>query len=331
MDIRNIRELKYTAGQRLAEARDGKQILLTYSLISILSAFLVTLVNYCLDIQVNQLGGLGNMGIRSILTSISSFLPIVLNLALMCLELGFLAAMIRIGRGMYTSIQTLRAGLPRFWAMIRANLLIYIIAFALSVGAFYLATIIFALLPVSNEIVALLLPLLTAADPTTAILEAGVEAQMLDAMIPLLVIFGITALLMVVPMLYQYRMVNYVLMHDPRAGAIRALRESKKMMRRNRWALFKIDLSLWWFYAVSILASIVCYGDWVLEQFGICLQIPEWAAYFLFYVLFLLITFASNMLLKGRVGVVYAMFFDAVRPKEEENTNGVVLGNIFQM
>ena len=330
MDIRNVRELKNTAFRRLEEARDGKKILLTYSLISILSALLVTVVTYCLEIQVDQLGGLGNMGTRSILTTISSVLPMVLNLALMCLELGFLAAMIRIGRGMYTSVQTLRAGMPRFWTMIRTNLLLYAMIFALSMGAFYLATIIFALLPASNALLELMMPLVTAADPTAAVLEAGLEGQLMDAMVPLMVIFGIVALIMVLPMTYQYRMANYVLMHDPRAGALRALRESKMMMRGNRLALFRIDLSLWWFYGVSILASAVCYGDWILEKFGIYLQIPEWAGYFLFYLLFLGITFASNMFLKGRAGVVYAMFFDAVRPKEE-NTNGVVLGNIFQM
>lgn len=331
MDIRNIRELKNTAFRRLDEARDGKQILLVYSLISILSSLLVTVICYCLGIQVNQLGGLGNMGIRSILTSISSFLPIVLNLALMCLEMGFIAAMIRIGRGMYTSVQTLRAGMPRFWVMLRANLLIYMVVFALTIAAFYLATIIFALLPVSNEVMELMLPVVTAADPTAAILEAGVQEQLMDAAIPMMVIFGITALVIILPATYQYRMVNYVLMHDPRIGAMHALRESKKMMRRNRWALFKIDLSLWWFYAVSILATAVCYGEEPLAMVGINVALPDWASYFLFYVLFLGITFASNMLLKGKVGVVYAMFFDAVRPKEEENTNGVVLGNIFQM
>ena len=331
MDIRNIRELKNTAFQRLAEARDGKKILLTYSLISVLSALLVTVINYCLGMQVNQLGGLGNMGIKSILTTITSVLPMVLNLALMCLELGFIAAMIRIGRGMYTSVQTLRAGMPRFWVMLRANLLLYAILFAMTVGAFYLATLIFALLPASNALMELMLPLVTAVDPAAAVLEAGLDAQMMEALIPLGIIFMLTSLVMVLPVSYQYRMTNYVLLHNPRAGARYALRESSKMMRRNRLALFKIDLSLWWFYGVSILASIVCYGDWVLEMFGISLPIPEWAGYFLFYVLFLGITFASNMLLKGKAGVVYAMFFDAVRPKEEENTNGVVLGNIFQM
>ncbi len=330
MDIRDIRELKNTAFRRLAEARDGKKILLTYSLISVLSALLVTVITYGLNLQVNQLGGLGNMGTRSLLSTISSVLPMVLNLALMCLELGFLAAMIRIGRGMYTSVQTLRAGMPRFWAMIRANLLIYSMIFALSMGAFYLATVIFALLPASNALVDLMMPLVTAADPAAAVLESGMDAQLTNAMVPLMVIFGIVALIMVLPMTYQYRMANYVLMHDPRAGALRALRESKMMMRGNRLELFKIDLSLWWYYGVGFLASAVCYGDWILEQFGIYLQIPDWAGYFLFYLLFLGITFASNMLLKGKVGVVYAMFFDAVRPKEE-NTGGVVLGNIFQM
>jgi uncharacterized membrane protein len=248
----------------------------------------------------------------------------------MCLELGFLAAMIRIGRGMYTSVQTLRAGMPRFWAMIRTNLLIYAILIGLAVGACYLATMLFAMLPLSNNLLEMMLPLVNAADPTAITLDPGMEAQLMHAAIPLMILCWIASLAVVVPASYRYRMVNYVLMHDPRAGALRALRESKKMMRHNGWALFKIDLSLWWYYGVSLLATVVCYGNELLSLVGIEVPLPEWAGYFLFYVLCLAITFASNMLLKGKAGVVYAMFFDAVRPKEEENT-GVVLGNIFQM
>lgn len=331
MDIRNIRELKSAAAQRLDRARDANKIVLTYSLISILSALLVTVINYCLDLQVDQLGGLGNMGTRSILTTISSVLPMLLSMALMCLELGFIAAMIRIGRGLYTSVQTLRAGMPRFWPMIRASLLIYALVFGVTIGAFYLATMLFMLLPSSKAMTGLLVPFLNAADPTAIVLDAAMEAQLLEAMIPMMAIFAIFALVLVMPFVYQYRMVNYVLLHNPQAGALHAMRESKKMMRGNRLSLFKIDLSLWWYYAVSILATAVCYGDEILTPFGIRLPLSDGSRFFLFYGVYLAITFASNMLLKGRVGVVYAMFFDAIRPKEDENTGGVVLGNIFQM
>ena len=330
MDIRNVRELKNTAACRLDQATDLKKIMLIYALLNAVPAILVTLITFCLDLQVDQLGGLGNMGTRSILSTVSAVLPMVLNMALLCLELGFLAAMIRIGRGMYTSVQTLRAGMPRFWAMIRTNLMIYSIVFVFCMGAFYLSTMIFVMLPMSNEAMEIMLPVLNTVDPVTIVMEAGMEARLMDALIPLFVIFGIVSLILTVPQLYYYRMANFVLMHNPRAGAMYALRESKKMMRRNRLLLLKIDLSLWWYYGLNALAVAVCYTDRILAFFGVSLSLSYTAGFFLFYGLSMAILFASNMLFRAKAGVIYAMFFDAVRPKEE-NTGSVVLGNIFQM
>ena len=330
MDIRNIRELKDTAARRVDQAADAKKIVLVYSLIGIVSGLLVTLITYCLDLQVDQMGGLGNMDTRSLLSTISAVLPIVLNMALMCLELGFLAVTIRISRGMYTSVQTLRAGMPRFWAMLRAEIMVYAIVFALGVGAFYLATAIFVMLPVSNAAIDLLTPIVSTVDPSAMVIDPALEAGLTEAMLPLLVIFGIVALVLVIPVTYRYRMTNYVLLHNPGAGAMMALRESKKMMRGNRLALLKIDLSLWWYYGLSLLSMAVCYGGEFLALFGIVLPMPEMASFFLFYILSLGILLVSNLLFRNKVGVVYALFFDAVRPKEE-NTGGVVLGNIFQM
>lgn len=337
MDIRNIRELKNAAAQKLEQAVDAKKIVLIYALINVVSALLVTVITYCLDLRVDQLGGLGNMGTRSILSTVSTVLPMVLNFALLCLELGFLAVTIRIGRGLYTSPQTLRAGIPRFWAMIRTNIALYGLMFVLGMGAFYLATMIFVMLPMSGEAMEIMLPLLNAMDPDTMDPTAAlmgltpeVEAQLMTALMPLFVIFGIVALILVAPQLYYYRMANYVLLHNPRAGALYALRESKKMMRRNRMALLKIDLSLWWYYGLSILASVLCYGEEILAYFGIALPVPHAASFFGFYGLYLAVLFGSNMLFRGKVGVTYAMVFDALRPKEED-AGGVVLGNIFQM
>lgn len=330
MDIRNIRQLKNTAAQRLDQAQDAKKIVLIYALLSTVPALLVTVITYCLDLQVDQLGGLSHMGTRSILSTLSAVLPMVLNMALLCLELGFLAAMIRIGRGMYTSVQTLRAGIPRFWAMIRTNLLLYGILFVLCMGAFYLSTMIFVMLPMSNDAMEIMLPILNAVDPVAAVMEAGLEAQLMEALIPLFVIFSIASLVLVAPQLYYYRMANYVLLHNPRAGGLMALRESKKMMRGNRLAVLKIDLSLWWYYGLSVLATAVCYSEEFLAMVGIQLNMPDAVSFFLFYGLCLGIMFVSNILFRGKVGVIYAMVFDAVRPKEENN-GGVVLGNIFQM
>lgn len=330
MDIRNIRELKNTAARRLDQAAESKKIILIYSAISILSALLVTVITYCLDLQVDRFGGLSHMGTRSMLSSISAVLPMVLNMALMCLELGFMAAMLRIGRGLYTSPQTLRAGMPRFWAMIRTNLLILSFCFVVGMAAFYLAMMVFVMTPFSDAAMEILLPIVNSADPAMLVLEESVELRLMDALTPLLVIFGILFLALALPITYRYRMANYVLMHDPRAGAFAALRRSRDMMRGNCLALVKIDLSLWWYYGLSMLSMLVCYGELLLAAFGVTLPMSPSVSFFLFYGLSLAIVFVTNIFFRGRVGVTYAMVFDAIRPKEE-NSGGVVLGNIFQM
>ena len=103
------------------------------------------------------------------------------------------------------------------------------------------------------------------------------------------------------------------------------------MMRGNRLALFKIDLSLWWYYGLILLATAVCYGEELLELAGISVDLSAGVSFFLFYGLGLVVMFGVNMLLRGKVEVTYGLVFDTLRPKEEETSNGVVLGNIFQM
>ena len=333
MDIRNTRELKQTAFRRLEQAQEGRKILLIYALITVVSSALVTLITYCLDLQIDQYGGLSHMATRTMLSTVSAMLPLVLSLALMCLELGFMAAMLRISRGMYTSVQTLRAGLPRFWAMIRCSLLLMLRYMLAGMAACYLAMAIFTITPLSNGTVELLMPLMEeTADLSKGIaLDEALVWQLMEAMIPFFVLFAVLYLVLIVPIAYRYRMANYVLLHDPAAGAARAMIESKKMMRGNCIALFKLDLSMWWYYAASFLAAVLCYGDGLLNLLGISLPVSGDAAYFLFYGLFLVATFGINFCLRGKVETAYAMAFDSLRPKEEETSGGVVLGNIFQM
>lgn len=332
MDIRNIRELKNTAAQRLEAARDAKRIILIYACIITAASLLVTVICYCLSLKISQSGGLSNMGTRTFLSTLETVLPIVLNLAILCLELGFVAAMIRISRGLYTSPQTLRAGMPRFWAAVRCSLLLSMRYLAVVLGCFYLATMIYALTPLSNAAVEILMPYvseMTTLD-SSIVIDNATALQLADAMIPLLMIFGVLFLLAAIPMFYRYRMANYILMDNPRAGAFVALQESKKMMRGNGFALFKLDLSLWWYYVLGAAAAAVCYADLLLPLVGVALPFSSHVSYFLTYGVYLAAQFAIYWFFQNKVGVTYALAYEALRPKDENN-GGVVLGNIFNM
>ena len=332
MDIRNIPRIKRVADARLENAPHANKIVLIYTGIVIGLSLLVTVICYCLNLQIDQFGGLSNMGKKSILSTLETALPIISNLAIMCLELGFTAAMLRICRGQYTSPQTLRAGMPRFWAMIRCSLILslrYVIA---TFASAYLATFIFGLTPMSNAAMEILTPMMEGLNVMDAsiVLDDATLLLLMKASIPLFVLWGIFFAALAIPMAYNYRMAHYILLDKPQVGATIAMLESKHMMRKNRFALFKVDLSVWWYHALVMLANAVCYGDMVFAILGIELPFSGDAGYFLFYGMHIILIFGIYYYFRNKVGVIYALAYDSLKPKEEASS-GVVLGNIFQM
>lgn len=332
MDIRNIPRIKRVADARLENAPHADKIVLIYTGIVIGLSLLVTVICYCLNLQIDQFGGLSNMGKKSILSTLETALPIVSNLAIMCLELGFTAAMLRICRGQYTSPQTLRAGIPRFWAMIRCSLILSLRYAIAAFGSMYLASLIFGLTPLSDSAMEILTPMLEGlnAMDATLVLDDATLLLLMKASIPLFVLWGVLFAVLAIPMAYNYRMVHYILLDKPQAGAAIAMLESKVMMHKNRFALFKIDLSVWWYHALVMLANVVCYGDMVCAMLGITLPFSGDTAYFLFYGMHLVLIFGIYYYFRNKVGLIYALAYDCLKPKEAPSS-GVVLGNIFQM
>ena len=154
MNLENRKELRDTAKQRLEQAHIAAKIALIYASVIVGSSLLVNGLQLILDNQISQSGGLQNMGLRSVLSTIQTMLPIVLNFLLMCLGLGFTGAMLRISRGQYTSLNSLRIGFERFWVLLRATLLqggLYLLAI---MAANMISMQIFFLTPMSNNLMA---------------------------------------------------------------------------------------------------------------------------------------------------------------------------------
>lgn len=331
MDIRNISSMKATAAQRLNNAGQQKKISLIYAGITVASAVLITVVNYILGLQIDQSGGLSNMGTRTLLSTLRTMLPLALSMFLMCLDVGYIAAMLRISRDQYTSPNTLRAGFERFWPLLRYTILQSFIFIGIMFVSAYVAVQVFLLTPLSQNTMAILLPMAEAGilDPAT-IADDAIYGELMLSMLPALVMTGILYAVLCIPIMYQYRMTYYVLLDKPGMGAMAAMRESRKMMKRNRFKLFRVDVSFWWYHGLCFLASLICYGDDLLPMLGIALPFSETVSYFLFYALFLVMEFGIYYLIRNRVEVTYALAYEALKPEEPKN-DGIVLGNIFQM
>lgn len=332
MNIRNRKELKHFAAERLENVKDSKRIVLIYTGLIMGLSVLVMAVNYVLDLRMDQLGGLSNMSARAALSALQGVLPLVQSMVSTCLSVGFLAAMLRIARGQYVSPQTLRLGFDRFWVLLRCTVikgLLYTSGIFVSV---YAGIMVYMMTPWASEMMEFLVPYLEDVPliDATVVLEAAVYDQFAAMLWPAYLICGILAAVLLLPMVYSYRMAEYVIIDKPAYGAMMALRESKKMMRANRVALFKLDVSLWWYYGALTLASVLGYGDVILPLMGLELPVSDEVGYFLFYGLYLAVTAVAYYFLLDRVEVTYALAYDTLKPEEPKN-EGVVLGNIFQM
>lgn len=327
------RDLKNTACQQLQKAKNQKQIVLLYSALTLGISCVCTLIQFFLSSRISQTGGLAGMNSRSFLSAMSSFLPIVSAIAAMCAGFGYMGGMLRVARGQYASRNALRTGFERFWPLLRLKLLLGAMMLGFTLGASYLTSFLFLLSPFSKGFMDAISPALSG----SSLLSGGsltLDESALNAIYaasgPLIAIFLVVVLAFLVPMLYRYRMADYILYDHPEAGALFALRESRRIMRGSRFSLFRLDISFWWYYLVSLLAGVLAYGDVLLALAGVSLPMDDTAVFALFYLLSLAASFAQLYFLRNRLEVTYALAYEQLKPKEAPQS-GVVLGNIFQM
>lgn len=332
MNLRNTREIKDFASRRLEDFASQKKIVVIYVALALGLTALVTVLNHVLDLQIENFGGLSNLGKKTMLSSVQSMLPLAQSILTMCLDVGYVAAMLRIARGMYTSPQTLRLGFDRFWVLLRCSIFKGLILTGVAFVSMYTGIMIFMLTPLAEPVVEIVTPLMSQMSllDSAAMIDDATYAQLVRAMLPCFVFGGVVLVILGGPIFYSFRMVNYVIIDKPAMGALMALRESKKMMRGHRLQLLKLDLSLWPYYLASGAALVVCYGDVLLPMLGVELPVSEMVAFFGFYALYMAASFCVHYFLRNRAEVSYALAYDAVKP-EEKQSGGVVLGNIFEM
>lgn len=332
MNIRNLKEIRSTARQSLASnTGNARAAVLIYTCTSCLLSLAATIVSWLLSNQIAETGGLSNMGLRSILSTIQYILPFVQVLVMMSLALGYSALTLDIARNRPARPATLLEGFYKFFPLLRSVLLQGVIYLLVSIACMYVSSWLFMMLPVSNAFNELMAPYLASAtvlNPEIVLDETSLAAAA-AAMAPMVWIFFLVFCIVALPIFYQYRMVSYCLADSDRPGALAALRESKTMLRGNRFSLFKLDLSFWWYYLLEVLIALVCYGDMLLPLLGVSFPWSDTVSFFLFFVLSLVLQLGVYYCFMNRVQVTYATVYEAIRPKPQEH--GAVLGNIFEM
>ena len=332
MTIRDRREIRQTARHALSTASGNpRQVVLIYGGILCLLSLISTLISYYLNTEIAGTGGLSNMGLRTILSTIKAVLPFLQVGAALGLEVGYVSAMLDTARGRGADPHHLLTGFRKFLPMAVSMMWQIIIYSAAVLACLYVSCWIFMFLPAYEGFLAVVEPVLESITTmsTGLILDDATLAAATEALIPALWIFAVLATVVLIPISYQYRMVTFCLVDaDHYLSGLAALRESRKMMRRNRFQLFRLDLGFWWYYALQLVVTVVCYGDMLLPLFGISLPWSETVSYFLFLIVSLALQMGIYVFCTNRVMVTYATAYDALRPKPQK---GVALGSIFDM
>ena len=316
MDRFERRELKSEAQSALTGAAycPGKLVLI-HTAISSGLALLIALVSFLLDQKIAGTSGLGGVGSRAILESIQSFLQTANLILLPFWTIGLTWVFIRISRYQGAEPRDLPAGLRNIGPVLRTKLLQVFLLGGMAFGGCYLGMFVYSMLPVSHNLTTVMEPYLTEG----AIDYAGLmeDPAFLSSALWSLPFMLCGMLVLVIPMYYRIRMMDYVLFDHPEKGALHAMRASRTWMRGNRWNLFKLDLSFWWFFLLEILVTLLSFGDMILLMLGVDLGVSQTVLFFVFYVLALAAQVGLYVWKKPLLLTTYARFYDTIQPQEE--------------
>lgn len=317
MAILNPRDLKSRAQSQLRSTpTDCRKLILVYTGTVILLNLIVNGLQLMLDEQISSTGGLGGLGIRSVLQTIQTVLGYLTNLFTPFWQAGFLGCIIGIARNKQVSPRGLFAGVRRLPRILSYFLLQALLTVLVLTLATYSASFIFSVTPFAAPLAEVLVPLvedgsLYAADGSINLHLIPTEV-ITSAAIPLLVIIAILAVPALVCFAYQFRMSLYLLLEGPPISAIGAMALSARMMQGHKWKMLKLDLSFWWYYLLDLVLVVVCYLDIILPMLGIGLPVNSTVAFFATLILYSVLLMMLHLWKKTEVDLTYVLAYESI-------------------
>ena len=298
----DIKQLKNIAAERVATARfDAKKLALIFTGATVLLSFVISLVSFLLSRQMESAMGLGGLGTRTILSAAQILIMLAGAVASPFWNLGYTRAALDTARDGSAEPKTLLAGFSRFFPAVRLLLLRGLLMIAAALGSVQVGTILYMLTPVSMVAMDRIETLLAGGE--AALADPAAIEQLADVFWPMYLLIGIVLLVVLIPMLYRLRLVEFSLM-DGREKALKNMLESNFLMRGKCLWMFKLDLSFWWYFLLQALAAAVSYGDLLFNGSD--------AAYWIFYIFSAGAQLALGWQFLPRVQTAYALAYDEI-------------------
>ena len=319
----NIRELKRRGAELAGDARESTRglVLLYCGVLAVLTLGSSGL-NLFLDDRISGTGGLGGLGMRSVLQTVQEVLSYVNLLFGPFWSMGFLAAMLAMVRGSAPEKRHLTAGFRRFGRVLASIAFRFVLGLGLMVAAVNLGTTIFALTPMGTKYAETIAPILS--DPAIFTPEGVVNWDLLPmdtflrATMPVLLVCLAVFFLLYTYISYCFRMADYLILTTS-IGAIRAHFVSARLLRGHKRQLLKLDLSFWWYYLLLAAVTVVGYLDLVLGLLGIAVPIDPMVMFFGTLAAYCVLFTALSLWKKCQVDAAYVLAFESIAdPQQEE-------------
>lgn len=302
----DIRQLKATAGERLAAARyDAKKLALLFTGLSIGLSLLMTLLNFVLSRQMDGTGGLAGIGTRTLLSGIQMMAMLGGTLVMPFWNLGYTRAALDTARDGSAEPRTLLAGFRLFLPALRLFLLQAAVFSAIMFASVQLGTILYMLSPVAEAAMVLIESLLAGGE--AALTDPAAIKQLVSVFWPMYLLIAIVLLAVFIPVSYRLRLVEFSLV-DGEEKALKNMVTSNLRMRGNCLWMFKLDISFWWYYLLQALAAALAYGDLLFPGSDV--------AYWVFYLLSAAAQLAIGYAYLPRVQTAYALAYEEITADE---------------
>lgn len=276
------------------------------------AAVILTVLQFLLTLP-SPAGGLSNMGASAFWETLQTLLSLANTLILPFWQAGLVFCAILWARGQSAQPRELSQGLRRWGPMLRLYLLKGILLLPLLMVSGYVASFLFVLTPLSQNLTGILEPLMSAEDPLTAL--SGIPtAQLFEATLPLFVLVGILMCVLFVAVMYRCRLADYLILSGTTNSALMALGLSRQLLRGHVMEMLRLDLSFWWFYGASLVLNLLMFlPAFVLPESQTILSLVCYGVY-------LAGTFLLYWKTRAQVETVYALYFLEKLPSIPENT-----------
>lgn len=302
MDLKMIRAV---ARERAENAKyPARKLALLFVGATVAVGFLLTLVGFLLEKQMESHVGLGGLNTRTTLSLLQTLLMIGGTVAIPFWNLGYTGAALKTARDELAEPKTLLAGFRRVFPAVRLFLLQSAIIIAVCIFGMQAGTILYMLSPASDGAMIFLEQMLQ----DVTVIDEAMALQILKLMWPMYLLIGIAIVALLVPISYRLRLVEFSLM-DGEERALLNMANSYRKMRGNCLSFFRLDLSFWWYYALQALASVLTYGD---VFFG-----NDSGAYWGFYIASCGAQLVIGYFFLPRVMTTYAVAYDEITKEKE--------------